>query len=479
MSLQALFEQIKKGDVAVHSELGSRDENKQRRQFIERYAKQKLKLGINDRILLFKDIVFPYNFTGVSDDNYNKKTPFRPILLPSQTIAMIKKLCSEDEQAKANWRDILGGDFDYSTEEATLKEYYMFKKAGFVKPRIMTYYTVSVNVPEEFGGSKFKQKYTIDGSQLNESGSYDVDNAPEHYLGALYFNSVAREEWQIQKTALEAKSATKEQLTSQRRTVYSKVPISFPQITNLITFFAVPLNEFPKVSEDKFMEIENYVRFFSYTEKWSTAIEKVYSKDKLDDEIDFFDLTMTTPAEGAVMTDGKVYTDKDVAELYQALTINVTDGRESINADDETREAYARFHEVAKKYFEYSQAESFKEDGDTFEKIMAASNRFRPITKIKDKLLPMLGKVYQATFKDSKYNTDKIKAANSIFLSMIDKSTAKELAGYDDDEIEQAQLEQAQSISDIVNDSREDDDDTNIDLTGDDSSVPVNLDIME
>lgn len=291
-----------------------------------------------------------------------------------------------------------------------------------------------------------------------------MENAPDWHLGAVAFNALMRPEWEQRKRALESSGASKEQITSERRTVYAKSPIGFVTPTNLIPYISVPLNGMPPVIKDnEFMTIEKYIRFYSYTDKFTAALDKATKNDTFDEDIDFYDFTLQTPASGVKMTSGKVYTDDDTAEIYQAMTITNTDGRQalhgghSVNSDGKqipNEEAFASLLAACQKYFLYSQAESAKEDGDTFERVMAMSNRFRPIVTIQDKLVPALASVFKTTFEGSTFDTEQFRAANSTFLCRIDPKYAMSIAAMDDDEIKAAADEQTASIGDIVGEAQ-------------------------
>lgn len=464
-TLEKMFAGLQSGAVHMHTELGTRDEHIQSNRQGDRLQKQKTVTGIDDQILVFKDLVVPFNpMTCESDDNYNAKRPFRPILLVSQAIELIKHACAVNADLAGSWKERLGGEFDTSTEAATLADYRLFKAAGMIKPRIMTYHTVSVQLPKDFGGGDYRRKYTVPSDQLNERGSYDMENAPDWHLGAMAFNSLLRPEWEQRRRALEASGASKEQISSERRTVYAKSPIGFVTPTNLIPYVSVPLDEMPPViKENEFMSIEKYIRFYSYTDKFTGALNKAVKNDTFDEDIDFYDLTLHTPASDERMASGKVYTDEDTAEIYQAMTITNTDGRQalhggySVNADGKqvpNEEAFASLLAACRQYFLYSQAESAKEDGDTFERVMAMSNRFRPIITIQDKLVPALGSVFKTTFEGSNFDTEQFRAANSTFLCRIDPKYAMSLAAMDDDEINAAAEEQKASLNSIIGEAQ-------------------------
>lgn len=464
MNLQEMFSKLKSGEIQMHTELGTRDENIQTRNFIERFHKMKVVTGINSRVLVMKDVVLPFNpITCEPDDAYNSHTPFRPILLVSQVIAMIKMACADSSETAQRWEAKLSGKLNLAESNATIEDYYLFKAAGFIKPRITTYYTVSVDIPEDLGGSKFKQKYVVDSTKLNENRSYDPENAPVWHMGAVLFNSLLKPEWEENRARLEANSATKEQLSAERRRIYSKSPIGFVSPTNLIPFFAFSLDSpVPQIDPKEFMKVEEYVQFFTYTDKWTSCLNEVIKDNELDSDIDFYDFTVKTPGETDRKADGSVFTDKDSIDIYQAMTITNTDGRRALHGGTTlvgdkkvaNEELFAPLMDVIHQYFEYSQNESAKEDGDTFEKIMAASNRFRPIHSIQDKLIPAFKQIYNTHFANSKYNTENLKAANSKILSIMDPKVALSLAALDDDEIKEAEEQQKASINDIIDESR-------------------------
>lgn len=477
MSLQEMFTAAKSGAVQMHSALGSRDESRQTRQFTTRIQKMKTVCGLNSRMLIMKDIVLPFNpFTGSSDEVYNEKRPFRPILLPSQVIGQIKAMCAQDEELKALYERILGAAFSEG-EEVSYQDYMLFKSKGYIKPRITTYDVISVDLKGREGFPEFKVNYTVDSSQLNEERTYDVSNAPAHHKLAVLFNAICREEWKDQESILKANHATDEQIATAKRNVFAKSPISFVKPKNLVPFFFFDLDqEFPDIKEENFMDIEKYIRFYSYTDKWQTAFEDVAKDPAYDELIDFYDFTVKTPSSGSTSTNGTVYTDEDPNAIYQALSINITDARKSIASGSfkgsKISELFKPVDAVISTYFINSQNEEMKEDGKGFEQIMALSNRFRPIESVADNLVSAAHEVLSESFANSKYFTEKIRKANSEILTAMNPRNILETAGFDEEELRAAEREQEQDLAAMILDAN---DDTEFDL-GDLGVSEVSLD---
>lgn len=177
-----------------------------------------------------------------------------------------------------------------------------------------------------------------------------------------------------------------------------------------------------------------------------------------DEIIDFFEFTIKTPSSKDVKKNNQVYTDNDAFELYGAMTINTTDGRLSLKGgktvvDGEelpNEEVFANLLETARAYFLFSQEQSGIEGGETFEKIMATSNNFRPITAVLNNFLPACNEIFNSTFAASPYFTEQVKKANAEFLVAMNADNAMALADYDDDELNEAKEDQRATIAEIL-----------------------------
>ena len=459
MDIKEMFAKYSSGEVAAHSELGTRDENKQTRNFGTRISKMKTVTGINARAMAMKDLVIKFNpFTGKSDETYNAKTPFRPILLVSQTIEGLKDAMASNPEMKTFWEKELG--ITLNPGPATMEEYLAFKAKGYIFPRVMSYYTVSLNFGGLRGFPDFKVKYTVDPEQLNpESHSYDPETAPVWHKAAVFFNAILKREADDIVKALEDKGANKDAIKDQRSAIYSKAPVSFVRPTNNIPFLFYPLDVIPKAPDpDNPTAIEADIRFYSYTDKWVTALKEAMSKPTFDEDIDFFDFTIKTPSSNDRQMSGKVYTDEDANAIYQAMTITNTDGRMALHTGSTTegsktvpnKDVFAPILEAARRYFLYSQEQSSAEGGETFEKIMAASSRFRPITQAMSNFLPACNDAFLATFATSPYFTDDVKKANSEFFTMMNPRNALALAAEDEDELQAAADEQRQGLNELI-----------------------------
>lgn len=460
MDIKEMFGKMRSGEVQAHSELGNRDESKQSRNFGPRIQKMKTVTGINARLLCMKDLALPFNpFTCESDDTYNRKTPFRPILLVSQSLQGIKDVVLQDPDLRKKYQDSYNITF---TDDAavSMEDYMSFKKAGFIFPRVMTYHTVSLSFGGLCGFSEFRQKYMVDPTQLNDEGSYDYGpDSPVWHQAAIFFNAMLRPEYDKVRKDLEDNGATKEQIATQRQAIFAKSPVGFVGPTNLIPFFFFPMSEPPKKVDPKNpRDVEALLRFYSFTDKWVVPLKEARENPMYDTDIDFYDFTVKTPSSSEMKSNGQVYTDDDSMELYTAMQITNTDGRLALHGgftvvgDQKVKneDAYATFFDAVRNYFALSQEQSMTEGGETFEKIMAASNRFRPINTVMDNFLPACNEVFKNTFAGSKYFTDDVKKANSAFFTAMNPANAVALADSDDDELEEAAAEQAKSVQELI-----------------------------
>lgn len=463
MDIREMFSKMQSGKVQAHSELGTRDESKQVRNYGTRIQKMKTVTGINARVLVMKDVVLPFNpFTGEPDEVYNDKNKFRPILLVSQVITGIKTACSENSELADIWEKILNHRFEGT--EATMEDYIAFKKADFIKPRVMTYHTVALNFGAIYGFSEYRTKYTVDPSQLNENNSYDYGkDAPVWHKAAAFFNTMLRPEIDEVTKKLQRDGANKEKIASARSDILAKSPVSFVGPTNLLPFFFFPHSEKPRTFDPtKPKEVEQCLRYYGYTDKWNVPLQEAATNPMFDTDMDFFDFTIKTAAPGSTKQNGQVYTDNDSFELYASMTIASTDGRLAIHGgstfvDGETFDnntAYASFFETARAYFLASQEASGQEGGETFEKIMAASNRFRPITSVMENFLLACNDMFTSSFANTPYFTEQVKKANSDFLVMMNPQNALALAAEDEEDLEAAAEQQKASVDELISMSR-------------------------
>ena len=458
MELKEIFSKLSSGEVKAHSELGTRDESKQTKNFGSRIQKMKTATDINARALVMKDVVIPFNpFTGKADEVYDRKTPFRPILLVSQVIEGIKDACAENAELAAFWKKELG--IDFTPGEATMDEYLAFKARGYIKPRVMSYSTVAMSFNGVHGFPEFKVKYTVDPTGLNESGTYDYDTAPIWHKAAIFFNAMAKLEADEIQKKMEANGQAKDVVAAQRRATFAKSPVGFVGPTNLLPFLYLPLGEVPKaVDVGHPKELEQIMRFYSYTDKWTVPLREAEENPVYDTDINFYDFTIKTPSSKDKKSNGQVYTDNDGMELYKAMSISSTDGRQALhggrtlvdNALKPNEDVFANVIEASKAYFLYSQEQSSIEGGETFEKIMGVSNKFRPIDSVMNNFLPACNEVFNTTFAGTSYCTDAIKAANSEFFTAMNPDNALALAAEDEDDLEAAKEAQKQTVQEIL-----------------------------
>lgn len=469
MNLTEMFTKMRSGEVSAHSELGTRDEAKQTKTFNIRLGKLRVKTNIKAHALVMKDVVIPFNpFTGEADDTYNAKTPFRPILLVSQTLSQIKAACANDSEMASRWDEILGGNIDWQSP-VTMDDYFLFKAKDMIKPRITSYSTVSCDFSGIAGFGNFRTTYTVDPTQLDRDNNYLPGINPLWNQAAVFFFAMIKPELDDVTAMLEKQSASKEQIANQKRTIRSKSPVSFVTQTNLLPFIYLPVDEAPKQFDEKRpIDFEPCIRWIKLNQdKWSSAMDDAKTNNLYDEHMDFYDFTIKTPSSRETKSSGQVYTDDDGLELYQAMTVTNTDSRLSawtgqslIDGKPIKNEVlYAPVWEAAARYFEYSQGESFKEDGDTFEKLMAASSRFRPIDSIMDRFLKACNHVFMSRFAGTKYATEEIRMANADFFMAMSPDNALLLASADDEDITAASERQAASLSDILTAAREGGDD--------------------
>lgn len=473
MNLQSMFEALSSGSMKAHSELGTRDESKQTRNFGVRIQKLKTVTGLNARLLVMKDVVIPFNpFTLEEDEMYSRRSPFRPILLVSQTLEGIMDYCKNSPEHAELWKKKLPS-VDMGDASTTVQQVYTaFKAAGYIQPRIMTYHTVAMNFGGAHGFPEFRVKYTVDSTELNDDNTYDYGpSAPIWHKAAVFFNGLLKPEADAKKKALELQGASKEQISKERSAVYSKSPVGFVGPTNLVPFFYFPYNTEVKTYEpgDK-KAIEETLRFYSYTDKWFVALKEAQENVMYDADIDFYDFWIKTPSSKDQKSNGTVYTDDDSMELYTAMQITNTDGRLALHGGNtQTAQGlvaneilYESFINAAKAYFLESQTQSSTEGGETFEKIMAASNRFRPITSALDAFLPACNEVFTSLFATSKHFTEDYKKAHSDFFIQMNPANAVALAAIDDDELEDAAANAAADVGALIADAAPDEDYTDL-----------------
>lgn len=475
-ALRAFFSNMASGKTKAHSELQTRDEAKQFRTFEKRIQQFKATTGLKSRVLVMKDVAFPFNpFTCEPDEEYNDTNKFRPILLPSQVIAGLKDYCSTHAEIAAKWESILGASMDWSAP-VSLDDYYKFKHAGFIFPRINTYFTVMINFNGKFGFPEFATRYLVDPKGLNSDYFYDRENAPVWHQATTMFMSMIRPEIAEMETEAKKNGASKETIAVRKREIRSKCPVGVVTPTNVMGVIYLPFDTPVRdINTDNYKEFEPFMRWMKYNpEKWNTALSEVKKNDSLDDLIDYYDFTLSTPDSTTKTSKGTLFTDKDHLELFQAMVIQVTDGRNSLITGKssidgkliDNKDLYSPVLEAANKYFIRSQEQSALPDGDTFEKVMALSVNFRPIESVAERIPEASNAVFLAQFANTKYFTEDIKMANKEFFSLMNSDMALELAAHDDDVLDAAAAAQAEKISSVLQDMRDSDADAGFpDLT--------------
>lgn len=465
MNITDIFSRMNSGELKAHSELGTRDERKQVRSFGARFQKLKLTTDIYGRMLAMKDLSLDFNpFTMKEDEVYNHKTPFRPILLVSQTIALIKKACAENPELNKAWAEYLGREFDPG-EEATMEDYCAFRARGHIMPRVTTYLTVNLSFGGICGFPQFATKYLVDVTKLNEDNRYDMENAPLHHLGAVFFGGLIQPEVDKVRSRMEKENATKEAISMATRQLYAKSPVGFVGPTNLLPVLYFPMNAAPpRLDPSNPQCLEQHIRYLSYTDKFVGPMGEMEKNPLFDSDIDFYDFTINTPSSKEQKPGGGVYTDNDSIDLYKAMSVRVTDSMLSFNSGKtvvdgmpkQNSELFESVIETAKAYFLESQAQSGIEDGDTFEKIMSKSTRFRTIESVMPKFLEACNEVFNAQFANSIYLTEDYKKANSEFFTAMNPANALALADSDDDDLEAAKQGARQAVSALIADASPD-----------------------
>lgn len=461
MDIKEIFSKMKSGDMRAHSELGTRDESRQSKTFAARVQKFKLATNVNARVLAIKDLVIPFNpFTGESDEEYNAKSKFRPILLVSDAISLIKQACEANPDLNKFWLEHLRlSDWEHDSSETTLAEYRAFRDRGYIKPRVMTYPTVTLKFEGRCGFPKFATKYTVDPDKLNPDYSYDPNNEPVEFLAASFFYSLLRPEVEAVVKKMEEQGANKDAIQKQRASIYSKSPVSFVKPTNIMPFFCFPHDkEVPTFDAKDPKSLEAYMRWYSFTDKWTIPLKEAMTKDMFDEDINFFDFTIKTPTSTDQKGNGQVYTDDDNLELYTAMTVTNTDGRLSFVSGQGIKdghsapnsELYSVFNKLAREYFINSQEQSGVEGGETFEYIISISNRFRPITTVMDNFCEACNQVFASTFADSPHCTDDFKKAHSKFFVMMNPQNALAMAGEDEEDLAAAAKAEASSVKELL-----------------------------
>lgn len=464
-SVKEIFAKMASNELVAHSELGTRDESRQTRSFGNRIQKMKLSVGINARILPFKDVVIPFNpFTGKPDEVFCEKSKFRPILLVSQVLRGINQSCLQDEELKAFWEKHLG--LEITAEEPTMEEYYAFKHLGYIQPRVFTYDTVRINFAGKQGFPDFGCNYMVNSEELNENRSYDFETAPMHHRVAALFNALIKPELDAAVKRLEAEGASTDRISAEKMAIKSKSPVGFVNPTNLMPFLYLPFSEPLKtLNPQDYRGVESYIRYLRKTyNKIDPVIEQVTNDDTLDEIMDYYDLTVRTAGPTATKSNGNVYTDADVNELYATMTVTVTDGRTALNTGKITlkdgtvhscKEHYTELLERVEEYFLHSQEESGREDGESFEKIMASSNKFRPISSVTDNLLPAANEVFTTLFATSENYTDAIRRSYADVLIAMNPDNALALAADEPEELEEAKAASKTSVSEMILEDRQ------------------------
>lgn len=492
MNILELFQKMKDGNIDAHSALGSRDEEKQSRFASFKIKKLKFELGLSGRILLFKDIVLPFSPFDFGTEVFNAQSPFRPEMLVSDTIKMLKSFLfdenisdEEKESLKESWKR-KGIVYDESTEEATMNDYRAFRDSKYIQPRVLTYPTVSMNFDGLYGFPEYRTKYLADAKLLVDGYNYSKQNKPYEAYTAEAFASILKPLVDATTNELKAAGANKEVISAERRKLFSQSPVGFVSPTNLIPFIFIADGEKINVDEKaESTDFEAFVKYLNYGDKFVTPFKTLKEKPQRDNCIDFYDMSVTAPAKGSQKPNGAgVYTDKDTVEIYTATSVTLTDTSESVvsgtvvvdGKEVECKEYFKNLFALASRYFIDCQSGNL----NSFEKTMSLSNGFRPIDSVSDIIKEACRNVFLKFYdKGSPYRAyidENWIKANSQFLSATVPDMQYVLAAYDQEELEAAEQEAETTIAGIMEEMQEGSEDgTNIDIDigADDEEEPL------
>lgn len=344
MNTEELLQKMKNFETEGRSSLMMRSENAQEKQRSYRIPRIKKLLKKKAKYLIPTDIAIPFNpATGEEDDKFNPDVKFRPPYSAETVAKMCKRFAADCEKTKEKFmRGTDVQDWDLSDPDViTEDDIKIFSK--YKVARIFSIPVVSVNIPV-VTKSQYAANYSIDVATDPMTGEI-VGEVP----GVLKINKLFRDKCYEEVQAFDKKIESGElkldetQQKDQRRSIYSKNPVSDVHPANFITAIELPLTNSYDVSSDfkaaevTADELKSRVILSPYNKGFKGAVTMYLdgSWKKYDKSLNYFEVDMSCPTEGDENTDqGKqrIGLDTKYEKPTELLKDQIGDDYEKFNA---------------------------------------------------------------------------------------------------------------------------------------------------
>lgn len=447
----SLFEKLLAGEVKPGSALNIRNEQKQKRNFSKSIQKLKREKGKVSKLLIFKELAFPFDAMTGSKEQFNEDFKWRYATGQKDVILAIKRAANENEDLKklymakarrASWDT---SNLDVVTEE----DMSIFRVHTVIQT--FTYPVVNINVPL-FTPGDYGQDFLIDIKRDELTGAI-VGDVPTPLVVRKFFSDMAYEEVQALKksNADSPNPMTDKDLKEKVKAIYQKNPISDEKRRNFYLAVELPLTAKSKFPDGFSLEgttLEDIGAKLVRIPKNDDIVKAMTdlfdgTREEQDRFCDYWEVDMKCPAEAA-----------DNLELANNTAYNIV----PVQYIDKVK-GYADFEKAVADYREST--------ADEIDKIMSASVRLRKLSaEDNDNLIEASGRLINT---ESEYLTVKVIKSNANFLTMAlgDKGDAllvkAELDMAPEGELDEMKAfsEYKENVSSILNeiDDSEDDDD--------------------
>lgn len=300
-----------------------RNEDKQKKNYGQRFPMLKKEKSTNVRLLALKSLAIPYDpFTGKETEQYNPGRKFRPEQSVTSIITALKMFYRENEEAKKVIMDKANvTEWDVTGDEVTNLDREIFAKVTL--PRIYSINTVHINNVAVTGrdtGADYKMdvnRDAITGQLIKEwkDAEGNTVRMPQFIQNTIdlgdFLSSCYLEEYKKWE-AKEGQGKTKQDKANEKMRIMGKSPLSQDRPKNFLLVMALPLAKGTvnlDLEELAKWELNDYIKSFrimGYTQKIEKAVNDMGTLYKNQDVFtDFYEIDMTVGDEDDAQVRGQ------------------------------------------------------------------------------------------------------------------------------------------------------------------------------
>jgi len=257
------------------SALNMRNENAQRRNFVNRFERLKKEEKKKSKVLVEMEYAVPFNpTTGKPDDQYNADNKFRPTFSAESTAKVLKGFANDNEEAKRAFMNNVGiKEWDTSdTENINETDFAVFRP--YWVPRIFSLPTVNCSI------AAFTNSNNRYGTQYEVHVEYDdmgnaVGELPAILRGYNLFNDIFHE--RVKRLKEENPNIAEKAFTEAKQSFKQAIPMSGLKASNWVLLFEVPLTNTFSISADAKMDtkdgVSSMLKITNLTKALSEALQ--------------------------------------------------------------------------------------------------------------------------------------------------------------------------------------------------------------